>query len=60
LGTRSGIPAGDEALAFAKLVDRLPNLTLRGLLSYDGGAQHIAGFAARKERAPPKLFSTPP
>ena len=24
---------------------------LRGLLSYDGGAQHVIGFAARKERA---------
>ena len=34
-----------------KLVDTLPNLKLRGMLSYDGGAQHINGFAARKERA---------
>ena len=48
VGTRSGIPAGDDALALAKLVDTLPNLRLRGLLSYDGGAQHINGFAARK------------
>jgi D-serine deaminase-like pyridoxal phosphate-dependent protein len=51
VGTRSGVPPGDEALALAKLVDTLPNLKLRGLLSYDGGAQHINGFAARKERA---------
>jgi D-serine deaminase-like pyridoxal phosphate-dependent protein len=51
VGTRSGIPPGDDALALAKLVDTLPNLKLRGLLSYDGGAQHITGFAARKERA---------
>lgn len=51
VGTRSGIPAGDEALALAKLVDSLPSLRLRGLLSYDGGAQHIDGFAARKARA---------
>jgi D-serine deaminase-like pyridoxal phosphate-dependent protein len=51
VGTRSGIPPGDEALALAKLVDTLPNLKLRGLLSYDGGAQHVIGFAARKERA---------
>ncbi len=51
VGTRSGIPAGDEALSLAKLVDGLPHLKLRGLLSYDGGAQHITGFAARKERA---------
>jgi 3-hydroxy-D-aspartate aldolase len=51
VGTRSGIPAGDGAIALAKLIDTLPNLKLRGLLSYDGGAQHINGFAARKERA---------
>jgi D-serine deaminase-like pyridoxal phosphate-dependent protein len=51
VGTRSGIPAGDDAVALAKLIDTLPNLRLRGLLSYDGGAQHITGFAARKERA---------
>jgi len=51
VGTRSGIPAGDGALKLAKLVDTLPGLKLRGLLSYDGGAQHIAGFAARKEKA---------
>jgi D-serine deaminase-like pyridoxal phosphate-dependent protein len=51
VGTRSGVPPGDEAIELAKLVDTLPNLTLRGLLSYDGGAQHINGFAARKERA---------
>jgi D-serine deaminase-like pyridoxal phosphate-dependent protein len=51
VGTRSGIPAGDGAVALAKLIDTLPNLKLRGLLSYDGGAQHVNGFAARKERA---------
>jgi D-serine deaminase-like pyridoxal phosphate-dependent protein len=51
VGTRSGIPPGDDAVALAKLVETLPNLELRGLLSYDGGAQHIAGFATRKQRA---------
>jgi D-serine deaminase-like pyridoxal phosphate-dependent protein len=51
VGTRSGIPPGDGAVALAKAVDGLPNLKLRGLLSYDGGAQHIAGFAVRKQRA---------
>jgi D-serine deaminase-like pyridoxal phosphate-dependent protein len=50
VGTRSGIPAAD-ALALAKLVDTLPGLKLRGMLAYDGGAQHINTFAARKERA---------
>jgi 3-hydroxy-D-aspartate aldolase len=51
VGTRSGIPAGEDAINLARLVDKSPNLKLRGLLSYDGGAQHITGFAARKERA---------
>jgi 3-hydroxy-D-aspartate aldolase len=51
VGTRSGIPAGEGALALAQLVDKLPNLTLRGMLSYDGGVQHAKGFANRKERA---------
>ena len=51
VGTRSGIPPGDAALALAQLVDSLPNLKLRGLLSYDGGAQHVIGFQARKDRA---------
>ncbi|MGD9906779.1 MAG: DSD1 family PLP-dependent enzyme [Vicinamibacterales bacterium] len=50
VGTRSGIPPAD-ALALAQTIDRLPHLRLRGLLSYDGGAQHIAGFATRKARA---------
>ena len=51
VGTRSGIPAGDAALALAQSIDKLPNLKLRGMLSYDGGVQHAKGFAARKERA---------
>ena len=51
VGTRSGIPPGEDAIKLAQLVDKQPHLKLRGLLSYDGGAQHITGFAARKERA---------
>jgi len=51
VGTRSGIPAGPGALALAQLVDTLPNLKLRGILSYDGGVQHAKGFENRKERA---------
>jgi D-serine deaminase-like pyridoxal phosphate-dependent protein len=50
VGTRSGIPAGEGVLALAKTIDSLPNLRLRGILSYDGGAQHIQGFAARKAK----------
>jgi D-serine deaminase-like pyridoxal phosphate-dependent protein len=51
VGTRSGIPAGDGAVELAKIIDKLPNLKLLGMLSYDGGVQHAKGFAARKERA---------
>jgi D-serine deaminase-like pyridoxal phosphate-dependent protein len=51
VGARSGIPPGEGALALAQLVDKLPNLKLRGMLSYDGGVQHAKGFVARKERA---------
>lgn len=51
VGTRSGIPPGDGAIALAALVDRLPGLTLRGVLAYDGKAQHIVGFQARKAHA---------
>jgi 3-hydroxy-D-aspartate aldolase len=48
IGTRTGMPAGDAALSLAQDVDRLPNLKLRGLISYDGAAQHVKGFAARR------------
>jgi len=49
VGTRSGVPADERALALAQLVDKLPNLKLRGMISYDGGAQHIKGFKKRKQ-----------
>lgn len=48
VGTRSGVPP-EQALALLQLVDTLPNLKLRGMLSYDGGAQHIKGFKKRYE-----------
>jgi 3-hydroxy-D-aspartate aldolase len=50
IGTRSGVPAGDQAIALAQLVDTLPNLKLRGIISYDGGAQHIKGYKNRLEQ----------
>ena len=50
VGARSGIPAAD-ALQLAQIIDKLPNLKLRGMLSYDGGVQHAKGFANRKQRA---------
>ena len=50
-GHRSGITAGAPALELAQLVDTLPGLRLRGMLCYDGGAQHVKGFAERRTRA---------
>jgi 3-hydroxy-D-aspartate aldolase len=50
-GHRTGITAGAPALELAQLVDTLPGLRLRGMLCYDGGAQHVSGFAARRQRA---------
>jgi D-serine deaminase-like pyridoxal phosphate-dependent protein len=50
IGTRSGVPAGDPALALGQLVDSLKNLKLRGIISYDGGAQHIKGFKNRLDQ----------
>jgi 3-hydroxy-D-aspartate aldolase len=50
IGTRSGVPAGDPAVALASLVDKLPYLKLRGVISYDGGAQHIKGFKNRLDQ----------
>jgi hypothetical protein len=50
VGTRSGVPA-DQALALAQLVDTLPNLHFRGMLAYDGGAQHIKGYKARLDQS---------
>ena len=51
IGTRSGVPAGDQALAVGQLVDTLPGLRLRGIISYDGGAQHIKGFKTRLDQS---------
>ena len=50
-GHRTGVSAGQPALTLAQLVDRLPNLRFRGMLCYDGGSQHVSGFAARQTRA---------
>jgi D-serine deaminase-like pyridoxal phosphate-dependent protein len=51
VGRRTGVPPGEQAIEVAKLVDATPNLKLRGVISYDGGAQHIKGFAKRREES---------
>ena len=50
IGTRSGVPPGDQALTLAQSIDSLKHLKLRGMISYDGAAQHIKGFAARRDQ----------
>jgi 3-hydroxy-D-aspartate aldolase len=50
IGTRSGVPPGDQAVSLAEAVDSLKHLKLRGLISYDGAAQHIMGFTARHDQ----------
>ena len=51
VGSRTGIPPGPGVLELGQLIDTLPNLKLRGMLSYDGGVQHAKGFENRKARA---------
>ena len=53
--SRTGITPGRPALELAQLVDRLPGLRLRGLLCYDGGSQHVHGFAERRARTLERL-----
>ncbi|WP_339925923.1 DSD1 family PLP-dependent enzyme [uncultured Cyclobacterium sp.] len=47
---RSGIPTGLPALELAQLIDQMPNLRFKGILAYDGGAQHVQGYQKRLER----------
>jgi D-serine deaminase-like pyridoxal phosphate-dependent protein len=51
VGSRTGIPPGESVLELGQLIDSLPHLRLRGMLSYDGGAQHVKGFEYRRTRA---------
>jgi D-serine deaminase-like pyridoxal phosphate-dependent protein len=48
---RSGVLPGAPALALAQMIDKMPNLKLRGILAYDGGVQHVTGFQKRKMEA---------
>lgn len=47
---RTGILPGAPALALARVIATLKNLTLMGLQSYDGDAAHTTPFDARKLR----------
>jgi len=54
-GRRTGITPGRPALELAQLVDRLPGLRLVGMLCYDGGSQHVAGFGTRRAQTLDRL-----
>ena len=56
-GHRTGITPGQPALALAQLIDQLPGLRLRGLLCYDGGSQHVKGFAVRRQQTLERLVA---
>ncbi|MBE66122.1 MAG: alanine racemase [Gammaproteobacteria bacterium] len=55
-GNRTGVTPRQPALELAQLVDQLPGLTLRGLLCYDGGSQHVKGFDQRKAQTLGRLY----
>ena len=48
---RTGISAGEPALALAKVVSSLKNVRLAGIQAYDGAASHTVGFDARQARS---------
>ena len=45
---RTGIPAGEGAVALSELIVRLPRLRLRGLQCYSGITAHVVGYEARR------------
>jgi 3-hydroxy-D-aspartate aldolase len=50
-GRRTGVPAGDAAVALAEKIVRLPNLKLRGIHGYSGSSAHVTGFEERKNHS---------
>jgi len=50
-GRRTGIPAGDAAVALAEKIVKLPNLKLRGIHGYSGSSAHVTGFEERKNHS---------
>ncbi|MGH7248846.1 MAG: alanine racemase, partial [Pseudomonadota bacterium] len=49
VGERTGIPAGEPALALARQIVRLPHVRLAGLQAYAGQASHVIGWEARRK-----------
>lgn len=49
VGNRTGIIAGDPAVALAEIIAGQPHLKLAGLQAYAGHASHTVGFEKRRE-----------
>lgn len=45
---RCGVAPGAAAVELARRVEGMKGLTLRGIQAYQGGAQHVEGFAERR------------
>ncbi len=45
---RCGVAPGAAAVELGRRVEGLPGLALRGMQAYQGAAQHVEGFAARR------------
>lgn len=58
MGRRTGISAGDPAMALAEGIMKLSKLNLRGVHSYAGASSHVVGFTERKTHS--KEMMTPP
>jgi D-serine deaminase-like pyridoxal phosphate-dependent protein len=50
-GRRTGIPPGEQAIALAEKVAKLPNLKLRGIHGYSGASAHVNTFEARRKHS---------
>ncbi|MGH9940709.1 MAG: DSD1 family PLP-dependent enzyme, partial [Blastocatellia bacterium] len=50
-GRRTGVPAGEQAVALAEKVSKLPNLKLRGIHGYSGASAHVNTFEARRKHS---------
>ncbi len=50
-GRRTGIPPGEQAIALAEKVAKLPNLKLRGIHGYSGASAHVNTFDARRKHS---------
>jgi len=48
---RCGVDSPEQAVAFARFIEAIPELQFRGLRAYNGGAQHIRDYSERAASA---------